>query len=84
MADTDTTNGEKRDADGRFAKGGAPSPGRPKGVPNRATVDGRMLRARIFESWDRVNGDRILDELARTDPKAYIKLVVKLIPRDDA
>ena len=74
-------NGELRDEDGRFVQGCSGGPGRPRGRQNKTTVDGRILRARILASFDRNDGDRLLDELAQANPLAYLKLISHYLPR---
>ncbi len=61
----------------------AGNPARPKGTPNRSTVDAREVRRRIVESWGRVNGDAQLDRLAVEDFPAYVRTVVGLLPKTD-
>jgi len=73
-----------RDGNGRFAVGNRGGPGRPRGSLSRATVDASEIKRRLLASWERVDGDRLLDQLAADDPKAYLKLVRSLIPRDEA
>lgn len=74
-------NGQKRSERGRFTKGCEPGPGRPPGRPNDSTVDARRLRAEMLASWDRVGGDRLLDDLAKSHPLAYLRLVASLVPK---
>ncbi len=69
-----------RDTGGRFQRGAKPGPGRPKGCRNYKTLQAIELRQRIVDSWDRVNGDRLLDQLAKSDPAEYLRLVFKLLP----
>jgi len=80
---TDSNGFLKRSDLGRFAPGTAPGPGRPKGKPNNSTIDARTLRSRIVGSWERVNGDEKLDQLAERDFTAYLRAVAGLIPRND-
>ena len=47
-----------------------------------STLDARQLRTAILASWDRVDGGRLIDELAQKDPHAYLKLVVSVLPRN--
>lgn len=65
---------------GRFAKGNRC--GRTAGVLNKTTIDIRVLRQRILDSWDAVGGDKILARLAKRDPRSYLKLVASLLPRE--
>lgn len=71
----------ERDGRGRF-NGRRPGPGRPRGCSNHKTLRALELRQRIVDSWDRVNGDRLLDQLAKADPAEYLKLVCKLLPAE--
>ena len=64
-----------------FTAGGRGGPGRPKGKPNKTTIDAAALRKRIVESWDRVGGDTILARIAVDSPVDYMRLVVSLIQR---
>lgn len=70
-----------RDQYGRF-NGRKPGPGRPKGCRNHKTLTALELRQRIVESWSRVDGDKLLDRLAKTDPAEYLRLVVKMLPAE--
>ena len=78
---TDSNGILKRRDRGRFTKGTAPGPGRRKGTPNRTTVDLRIIRDEIAESWRRGNGPKLLDQLARDDYPRYLELVCKVLPR---
>lgn len=78
---TDSNGFLKRSERGRFAKGTPPGPGRRKGTPNRTSADLRVIRDAFGASWVRVNGDAILDQIARDDPARYVELVCKVLPR---
>ena len=41
------------------------------------------VREQILAAWDRNDGDHILDELARRDPKAFVKLIISCLPRSE-
>jgi hypothetical protein len=41
----------------------------------------RVIRDAFGASWVRVNGDAILDQIARDDPARYVELVCKVLPR---
>lgn len=70
-----------RDKRGRFAKRNRY--GRKPGTPNQTTVDVRALRERIVQSWDRCDGEALLERIAKTDPLAYVRLIVTLLPHDE-
>lgn len=72
---------KKRPSGKPFVKGCKPGPGRPPGSKSRTTIDARLLRKRIVESWDAVDGDAILAKIARDKPIEYMKLVASLISR---
>ena len=72
-------NGIKRATGGQFLPGSAGGPGRPRGIPQKATV----IRAAILESWDRVGGQAVIDGLARSDPVTWLRLVVGALPKYD-
>jgi len=62
-----------RGPDGRFAKGHAVCSR--KGVPNKATIDARIFRDKVLQTWVEVDGDAKLRDLAETDFGSYAKLV---------
>lgn len=74
---TDRTN------TGQFAKGNSGGPGRPKGLRNRTTLDARELRRRLIDSWDRVDGDAKLAELAESDFPTYLRTIANQLPKQD-
>ncbi len=74
-------NGRTRTGNGRFQTGNAGGPGRPKGSPNRGTVDARQIKSELLASW-RQHGVKVLETVARERPLEYIKLVVSLLPDD--
>jgi hypothetical protein len=63
---------------GRFVQG---NPGRRVGALNKSSIDARTLRARIVESWTRVEADEKLDQLAAEDFPTYLKVVASLLPK---
>jgi len=80
MAETD-----KRDASGKFAKGHAGGPGRPAGMPNRCTVDGRIARQRFLDTWEPVGGDAKLVEFATKNDRnyeTYLRVYCGLLPKE--
>jgi hypothetical protein len=65
--------------DDSFKKGGKPGPGRPKGLPNKAT---RELKELILGALDAAGGVEYLTERAN-DPRtasAFLSLVGKVLP----
>jgi hypothetical protein len=61
------------------AAGGAPGPGRPKGVRNKLT----NLRDAVLEAFDTVGGPAYLVQLAQgtqSDRAAFVSLVSKVLP----
>lgn len=73
-----TSKSNGRDDKGRFVKGNA---GRPKGAICQSTIDGRILRQRLIESWDEVDGDEILRKIAKESPVAYCRLILSVLPK---
>jgi len=59
--------------------GNKPGPGRPKGMPNKTTVDVRNM---LIASLDAVGGQEYLQRQAIENPKAYLSLVAKVIPSE--
>lgn len=53
------------------------SPGRPKGVPNKATGE---VKAMIMEALDGAGGVEYLKAQAVANPKAFLTLVGKVLP----
>ncbi len=53
--------------------------GRAKGTPNKTTT---ALKEAILLSFERVGGAAYLEQVARTDPKTYLTLVAKILPRN--
>ncbi len=74
-------NGRARAGNGRFQPGNAGGPGRPKGSPNRGTVDARAIKTELLASW-RKHGPAALETVAREKPLDYLRLVVSLLPAD--
>ena len=54
-------------------------PGRPKGCPNRVTLE---LKEMIEKALMKAGGIRYLEEQAKANPGAFLTLVAKLLPRD--
>lgn len=69
-----------KDGRGKFAKGNSGG-GRPKGIANETTLDLREIRRRIVNSWLTVDGDHLLEDIAREQPLDYLKLIVALMPK---
>ena len=57
----------------------AKGPGRPKGKPNKLTVD---LREAIKKAYEEAGGVDYLKRVAQTDPKTFCALLGKIIPQD--
>ena len=70
-----------RDGGGRLTKGNKLACGRPRGTPNQTSVDMQRIRAEVAASWDRVDGQSKLVQLAEDDFVAYLRIVVKLLPK---
>lgn len=58
---------------------GKPGPGRPKGVPNKLTLD---VKAAIEAAFDKVGGAEYLAKQAKENPQAFMSLLSKVLPRD--
>ena len=52
--------------------------GRPKGIPNK---NASQLRDMVVGAMDKLGGEKWLVEQARIDPKTFINLFAKLLPR---
>ena len=75
-------NGNGRDQAGRFARGNRLGLGRPPGRLNNSTVSGIAIIAAIRQSFHDCDGPRRLRELAETDPREWLRLVVSCLPKD--
>ena len=53
--------------------------GRAKGTPNRFTT---FLKEAIQQSFERLGGVSYLEEVGRQDPKTYVQLLSKVLPRN--
>lgn len=53
------------------------SPGRPKGVPNKTTLE---IKTAIIEAFEKAGGVDYLVTLAKEDPRTFCALVGKVIP----
>ena len=56
---------------------GKPGPGRPPGLPNKAT---RALKTAILNAFERVGGEEYLVRVAHEDPKTFCTLLGKILP----
>ena len=74
-------NGQRRGSDGKFLPGNR-SGGRPRGSPNKSTLDIRVVKREILASWHRIGGKSRLDEWAKANFGEYIKLIARLLPAD--
>ena len=73
----------EREADGRFLPGCSAGPGRRKGTPNQTTVDSKKVKEAILATWDSINGPKLLAAWAKENFGEYLRILVKLLPRDD-
>jgi hypothetical protein len=64
---------------GRFLMGHNGGPGRPKGSRNKL---GEEFLVDLYESWLEYGKDA-LRTVATTDPVAYIRIIVSVIPKED-
>lgn len=55
--------------------------GRPKGIPNK---DGKALREMVVGALDELGGQTWLVAQAKLDPKTFINMFSKLLPKDVA
>lgn len=60
-------------------RGFTPGSGREKGIPNRITRD---LREMIVGALNAVGGQAYLEKQAKKNPKAFLALVGKCLPKD--
>jgi hypothetical protein len=67
-----------RDQFGRFRKGHS-LPGQ---RPVKPGADARQLRDSLLRSWDRNRCDKRLDRLIVDDFPLYLRLIIKVLPRD--
>jgi hypothetical protein len=71
MVDVKKTTAKPRVGDG------TPGPGRPKGVPNKAT---KMVKEMVLEALDKAGGVKYLVEQAEKNPTAFLTILGKTIP----
>lgn len=63
-----------------MARGGArPGAGRPRGVPNKSTID---IKRAVMNAFAKVGGEDYLVYLAYTEPKVFGALIAKCIPSE--
>lgn len=53
--------------------------GRPKGVPNKTT---QTVKEAVVEAFSRVGGAKYLETIAKTEPKAFLTLLGRIIPTE--
>lgn len=68
----------KRDGNGKFAKG---TPSRHAGPALTERTHLSTIRNSILASWNKCNGAKLLEELAKADPLSYLKLVASILPK---
>ena len=74
------TNTEPDRKNGRFASGSSGNPsGRPKGSANRITV---QMREAFSMALDELGGVEYLVKFGQQNPKAFITLLSKMLPRE--
>jgi len=74
-------NGGVRDVGGRFAPGNGGGPGRRPGTVNRGTLDARIIKSELLDSW-RLYGSDALRRVAEDDPATYVRIVASVLPRE--
>ena len=63
-----------------FQKGQSGNPaGKKPGTPNKTTS---AMREAILEAFDRAGGADYLERLAADDPRTFVALLAKLVPRE--
>ena len=53
--------------------------GRPKGSPNKTTA---ALKEAVLATFNRLGGEKFLEELAKAKPEVFVSLLSKLIPSE--
>ncbi len=70
----------RRDEHGRWASGRSGNPnGRPRGTPNATTAS---VKQALLNAFVEAGGEKFLLKLAKSDPKTFVMLLAKLIPRE--
>ena len=74
----DDSSKPRRDERGRLLPGGTANPnGRPKGSKNKFT----QLKDAFLEAFEEVGGKDFVVRSAKEDPKAFLTLMAKMLPR---
>jgi FixJ family two-component response regulator len=68
----------KKTAENQIGKGKA-GPGRPKGVPNKATA---AVKDMVLAALNKAGGEDYLVEQSEKNPTAFLTLVGKVLPLD--
>ncbi|MDA8190917.1 MAG: hypothetical protein M0Z68_05475 [Gammaproteobacteria bacterium] len=79
MTDFETVEKPRRATHGRFAKGTAPGPGRPRGSRNKTGTEARQA---ILSAFEQVGGITWLVQIARDEPALFVRLLAACLPRE--
>jgi hypothetical protein len=72
-----TLKKDQKSIRGRFQKGQAPGPGRPKGSQNKTTL---QLKEAVLSALAKLGGDDYLVALRRENSSAFASLLAKVLP----
>ena len=69
-----------RGENGQFLPGVSGNPnGRPRGTPNATTAS---VKQALLNAFHEAGGEKFLVDLAKSDPKTFVMLLAKLVPRE--